>query len=194
MIKVGVTGGIGSGKSTVCKIFECLGVPVFRADEEGRRLLSEDKEVQQKVTALFGNTILTHNKPDRKKIAAIVFGDDAKLKQLNAIIHPAVKASFAKWLKHQTSKLVIEEAAILFENGAHKDFDAMVLVTAPEEVRIKRVTERDHISAEEVRKRMRNQWSDEEKASKADYVLLNDEESMLMPKVLELVSKLNPTV
>jgi dephospho-CoA kinase len=192
MIKVGVTGGIGSGKSTVCKILECLGVPVFRADEEGRRLLSEDKEIQKKVAALFGNTILTNGKPDRKKIAAIVFADEGKLKQLNAIIHPAVKASFANWLKKQTGNLVIEEAAILFENGAYKDFDTMLLITAPEELRIKRVTERDHISVHEVKKRMKNQWSDEDKASKADHILLNDEESMLMPKVLELVSKLNP--
>ncbi len=192
MIKVGVTGGIGSGKSTVCKILECLGVPVFRADEEGRQLLSEDKEIQKKVGALFGDTILTNGKPDRKKIAAIVFADEGKLKQLNAIIHPAVKASFTNWLKKQAGNLIVEEAAILFENGAYKDFDKMVLVTAPEELRIKRVTERDHVSAEEVKRRMKNQWSDEEKAAKADHILMNDEERMLMPKVLELVSKLNP--
>jgi dephospho-CoA kinase len=191
MIKVGVTGGIGSGKSTVCRIFECLGVPVFRADEEGRRLLGEDKEVQKKVASLFGDAVLTKGKPDRKKIAAIVFADEGKLKQLNAIIHPAVKNSFANWLKQQTGSLVIEEAAILFENGNYKDFDAMVLVTAPEALRIKRVTERDHVSVDEIKKRMKNQWSDEEKAAKADHILLNDEESMLMPKVLELVSKLN---
>ena len=191
MLKLGVTGGIGSGKTTVCKIFECIGIPVFHADNEGRRVLNEDKEVQQKVVYLFGPSILTQGKPDRKKIASIVFGDSEKLTQLNAIIHPEVRKSFAMWVKNQTASLVIEEAAILFENGGYTDLDKMVLVTSPEDIRIKRVMQRDHVTEIEVKKRMQKQCTDEEKAAKADFIINNIETKMLTSQVLDIISMLN---
>jgi dephospho-CoA kinase len=154
MLKVGVTGGIGSGKTTVCKIFECLGVPVFRADEEGRRLLTEDKDTQKKVIELFGRDILTADKLDRKKIAAVVFNDSEKLKQLNNIIHPAVRSAFNNWVAQQDAEIIIEEVAILFESGANKGLDSVIVVTAPEKTRIQRAMSRDNLVEAEVRKRM----------------------------------------
>ncbi|HTA84285.1 MAG TPA: dephospho-CoA kinase, partial [Bacteroidia bacterium] len=121
MLKVGITGGIGSGKSTVCKIFESLGIPVFRADDESRRLLSEDAEVKKQVVSLLGEEVIIQGKPDRKKIAELVFNDPEKLRALNDIIHPRVRDGVALWAEQQRSAWVIEEAAILFESGAYKN-------------------------------------------------------------------------
>lgn len=190
MIKAGITGGIGSGKSAVCKIFECLGVPVFRADDEGRRLLTEDESVKKQVVDLFGNSVLTDTKLDRKKIASVVFNDEEKLFRLNSIIHPAVRQSLENWIAIQNSKLVIEEAAILFESGAYKNLDTMVVVTAPEKLRVERVMKRDNISEAEVRERMSHQWNEEEKVKKANHLIDNGGQTMLIPQVLNLYQKL----
>jgi len=191
MIKVGVTGSIGSGKSVVCKIFECLGVPVFRADDEGRRLLREDMAIQKKVMDLFGDTVIINGHLDRKKIASIVFNDPEKLSSLNSIIHPAVRNSFANWVDSQSSKLIIEEVAILFESGANKGLDKVIVVTSDEKDRIKRAMKRDNISEDEVRQRMSRQWSQEEKASKADFVITNEHTDMLIPQVISLYKELS---
>jgi dephospho-CoA kinase len=184
MIKLGVTGAIGSGKSVVCKIFEFMGIPVFHADHEGRRLLADDKAIQEKVISLFGAAVLTNKQLDRKKIADIVFNDEAKLKELNSIIHPAVRKSFADWVSKQDFPLIIEEVAILFETGGDKLVDKTLVVTAPEDIRIKRAMERDGISEKEVRQRMNRQWSQEEKAAKADMVFVNDDKTLIIPQVL----------
>ena len=190
MLKVGVTGGIGSGKSSVCKILECLGVPVFRADDEGRRLLREDTEIQQKVVGLFGDSILVNGRLDRKKIAAIVFSDEKKLVQLNSVIHPAVRNSFLNWVDKQNAGIIIEEAAILFESGAYKNLDTVIVVTAPEKLRIERVMKRDNTTEQEVRVRMKNQISEEERVKRANHVIVNDGSTMLIPAVLELYKSL----
>ena len=190
MLKVGVTGGIGSGKSTVCEIFKCLGIPVFNADAAGRELLAEDTEVIEKVKTIFGEGVLLNGKPDRKKIAEIVFGEPEKLKQLNAVIHPAVRAKFNNWVMEQTSSYVIDEAAILFETGLYKQLDAMVLVTAPENIRVERVMHRDAINEAAVKDRMKNQWSDVEKKAIADFEIVNDGTTPLIVQVMEIHNKI----
>jgi dephospho-CoA kinase len=191
MLKVGVTGGIGSGKSTVCKIFESLGVPVFRADEEGRRLLEEDEGGVEEVKQLFGGTVIINGKPDRAKIAAIVFNEPDKLNALNAIIHHRVRSSFNTWADSQKTPLVIEEAAILFETGAYKLMDKMITVCAPEKLRIERIMKRDNISEGQVRERMKNQWSEGDKLDKSDFVITNNDSTPLIPQVMEVYRKLH---
>jgi dephospho-CoA kinase len=186
MLKVGITGGIGSGKSTVCNLFKCLEIPVFNADEIGRSLLSEDRNVIEDVTGVFGKEILYEGKPDRKKIAEIVFINPEKLKQLNAIIHPAVRKHFNEWMSRQASNYVIDEAAILFETGIYKQLDFTILVIAPEEIRIKRVMQRDEVDAGSIKSRMKNQWSDEEKEKIADFVIINDGIKPVLPQVMKI--------
>src|SRR6185312_13251132 len=189
MLKVGVTGGIGSGKSTVCRIFECLGVPVFRADDEGRRAL-DNEDVKEQVIALCGESIVKDGKLDRAKIASVVFNNPEKLQKLNAIIHPKVREAFAEWLKKQNAPWIIEEAAIVFESGLYQTLDAVIVVSAPEDIRIKRVTERDKISETQVRERMKNQLSEEERVKRADFVIVNDGNQMLIPQTIEVYKKL----
>lgn len=171
---IGLTGGIGSGKSTVAKYIASKGIPVYIADEEAKAIMAK-KSVIQEIQQLFKeNVVLENGELDRKKIASIVFQEANLLKDLNAIVHPKVKKHFEKWLKkHNKAPFVVKEVAILFETGGNKDCDKVILVTAPEEVKIKRVMERDYVSREEIIKRMNNQLSDEEKASKSDFVVTN---------------------
>jgi len=183
MLKVGITGGIGSGKSTVCNLFKCLDIPVFNADEAGRYLLSEDVYVIEKVVEIFGHSIITGVKPDRKKIAELVFRNPEKLALLNSIIHPAVRKKFNEWVSEQNSPYVIDEAAILFETGIYKQLDTTILVTAPEELRINRVMHRDGTDAATIRDRMKNQWTDEQKKALTDFVIINDDVNPLLPQV-----------
>lgn len=198
MLKLGITGGIGSGKSLVCKILESFGIPVFRADDEGRKLITTDSEMGAELKKIFGSLFLTGGKPDPKKIAAIVFADSGKLAALNAIIHPAVRLAFAKWCTlQQNSACVAEEAAILFESGAYKYLDRIALVIAPEELRIKRVMLRDNLNESEVRERMQYQWSDSEKEKRADFVITNNDNTMLIPQVVSMLKKIsgeNPNI
>jgi dephospho-CoA kinase len=190
MLKIGVTGGIGSGKSTVCNLFKCLEIPVFNADETGRKLLSEDKEVIEEVKNIFGEEILLSGKPDRKKIAQIVFANPEKLAQLNSIIHPAVRKNFREWSTQQNARYAIYEAAILFETRLYKQLDFTILVTAPESLRIERVMQRDDVDEASVKSRMKNQWVDEEKKKLADFVILNDDINPLLPQVMEVHNKI----
>jgi dephospho-CoA kinase len=191
MLKVGITGGIGSGKSTVCKIFESLGVPVFRADDESRKLLSTDADVKKQVTVLLGNSVIVNSTPDRKKIAELVFNDPEKLKGLNAIIHPKVRHAVAIWAMEQKSAFVIEEAAILFESGAYKTLDAVIVVSAPEEVRVTRVMDRDGLTEALVTERIRNQITEEERRKRADFIIENDGKQLLIPQALEVFKTLS---
>lgn len=191
MIKVGVTGGIGSGKSTVCKIFESLGAPVYHADDEGRKIL-EKREVISILVQYFGNSILDErDEIDRKKLAEIVFKDTSALAFLNSIIHTRVRASFQEWSSDKPdAPYVIYEAAILFESGHYKNVDKTVLVTASEEARIARVTARDNVSREAVLQRIGNQWDDQKKAAMADFIINNDGSVMLIPQVIEIHNQL----
>ncbi len=184
MLKGGLTGGIGSGKSLAAEIFRQLGIPVYNADEEASRIREKDKTVKEKIQAAFGTL-------DRKALAGIVFSDPSKLKELNTIIHPAVKKHFEDWvLKQQGKPYVLKEAAILFESGSDEGLDFVIALTAPEELRIERVMKRDGMSREEVQARMKNQLPEEERNKRSGHILNNNEEQLLLPQVLKLHEKL----
>ena len=186
MLRIGLTGGIGSGKSTVARVFETLGIPVYDADHAAKNLMNNDPELKAAIIELFGEESYHHNKLNRAFIAGIVFNNPEKLARLNALTHPRTIADAENWLAAQHAPYAIKEAALLFESGADKHLDYIIGVTAPEETRIKRVAERDHLDPEDVRKRIRNQMNEEEKMKRCDFVLQNDEKDMLLPKVLEL--------
>ena len=186
MRRVGITGGIGSGKSTVCRILGVLGVPVFEADAEGRRLLSEDPDVIAAVRKHFGPDLIGQQGVDRKALAEIVFKDAAALQELNAIVHPAVRKAFARWAEAQEAPYMVLEAAVLAESGGRSRVDELWVVSAPEDLRIQRVMARDGVVEEAVRARMANQLPDAEREALADAVLVNDERQLLIPQVLAL--------
>ena len=187
MIKVGVTGGIGSGKTTVCRLFETMGAPVYYADPRAKYLMENDPQLKQKILALFGEEAYLDEKLNRKHISSIVFDSPRKLEELNKIVHPAVEADGEAWMQdHNSSAYVIKEAALLIQAGTHKKLDFVVLVTAPEEQRIRRVMSRDKVSREDVIKRMSNQWSQDEMSHFADFSINNDGKTMLIPQVLQL--------
>ena len=174
MLKIGLTGGIGAGKSTVAGIFKVLGVPVFDADATAKNILNTDSVLREQIAATFGSETYKNGLLDKKYLATLVFNNPDQLKLLNQIIHPAVKIDFKKWLNaNKNSPLVIKEAAILFESGSYKDCDAIISISAPQEMRIQRVIERDHLTYEEVMSRINNQWTDEMRKNKSDYIIDN---------------------
>ena len=190
MITVGLTGGIGSGKSLIGEIFKRLGIPVFHADDEAKIILSSDEVVIDQIKKEFGENIYTSQGVDRKQLAGIIFNDQTALSKINAIIHPWVRQYFIEWKGKQNTKYVIEEAAILFESNAYKELDVTINVHTDELVRIKRVVERDKTSDEAVKSRMSNQLSDEERIKLADYTIYNDGTQMLLPQVLDIHNKI----
>jgi len=191
MFKLGLTGGIGSGKTLVCQIFEKLGVPVYYADTAARLLMNSNAELKAGILLVFGDQAYGRDGLDRSYLASSVFGDQEKLSQLNRMVHPQVRKDFIRWTAEQSgASYVIEEAAILFESGASLEMNQTVLVYAPEELRIDRVMKRDGIEREAVLKRMGHQLSEDEKMEMADHVLINDEMQMLLPQVIELHNKI----
>lgn len=187
MFKVGITGGMGSGKTLVCRIFEIFSIPVYYADHHAKRLMESDLSVREALGKLFGPTVITNDKIDREKIARIVFKDQAALKALNSIIHPAVRKDFDVWINNYLHcDYVIEEAAILFESGAYKLLDFNITVSAPEEIRINRIMNRDCASRESVLSRLRNQMREDERNRMADDIIINDESELLIPQVVRL--------
>ncbi|MFV8282541.1 dephospho-CoA kinase [Christiangramia marina] len=170
---VGLTGGIGSGKTTVAGFFKDLGIPVYIADDAGKRLLAESPDIREKVSKLLGAAAYNGQVPDRKYIANKVFNDKDQLAKLNAIIHPAVASDFQDWFSKQTSEYIIYEAAILFEAGGYKKCDLSILVTAPHKLKIGRLQKRDDSTVEEIEARMGHQWPDEKKAELADFLIEN---------------------
>jgi dephospho-CoA kinase len=189
MLLVGVTGGIGSGKTTVCEIFKRLGIPVFNADEEGRMLLENDEKVKKRIINLLGN-VAVKSKLNRKKIASLVFRNKEKLSQLNSIIHPRVRDNFRKWASRQQAPLIIEEAAILFESGAYRHLHKIINISAPVYLRKERVMKRDKIDENDFLRRLANQWNEKQRAQHSDYVIVNDEKKMVMPQVLHIHKQL----
>ncbi|WP_299890567.1 dephospho-CoA kinase [uncultured Lacinutrix sp.] len=173
MIIVGLTGGIGSGKTTVAKTFETIGVPIYIADEEAKKLMHKSKVLKRQLIKLFGEKAYIDNKLNREYLANAIFNNKALLKEMNAIVHPKVARHFKKWLAKQDGPYVIKEVAILFENGSYKSCDYIITVTAPREERIKRVIKRDTSKKEKVLAIMKNQWTDEEKVKKSHYVIEN---------------------
>ena len=172
-MRVGLTGGIGSGKSTVAGFFQELGVPVYNSDVRARELMEDNDQLRQAISGLLGPEAYLGSALNRQYIASRVFKDKALLGRLNELVHPLVRKDFLAWAERQKAPYILQEAAILFENGAYRSFDAMILVTAPEEMRIQRVMERDSITRESVTERMKNQWETSRKRPLADYVIEN---------------------
>lgn len=189
-LKVGLTGGIGSGKSTVAKVFELLHVPVYYADEASKRLYHFDKELISSMKKHFGEDIYNNEQLNRPKLASIVFGDSSKLELLNSLVHPPTIRDAETWLERQTSPYVIKEAALLFESGSVAGLDYVIGVAAPVHVRLKRVMERDKLTREEVMTRMNKQISETIKMRLCDFVIQNDEQQLVLPQVMALHRKL----
>lgn len=189
-LTIGITGGIGSGKTTVCMIFEALGIPVYNADVNAKRLMNSDINLKTAITEYFGSDIYSGGNVDRGKLAAIVFNDKSALQKLNSMVHPAVASDFERWRNRQTAHYVLEESAIIFENNLSGRFDRIILVTASEEQRVARVRSRDGISKEMVLKRMTNQLPEEEKIKHAHYIICNENNSMVIPQIIEIDRKI----
>ena len=170
---LGLTGGIGSGKTTVANIFRELGVPVYIADDEAKKLMNSDAKLKKEIIVLFGDEAYQNGILNRKYIANRVFGNKELLERLNAIVHPAVGKDFDQWKEDQASVYVVYEAAILFEKGGYRKCDKNLLITAPREVRIRRIISRDLATPAEIEARMNNQWADEKKAKLADFIINN---------------------
>lgn len=188
MLKVGVTGGIGSGKSVVCDIFKHLGIPVFNADIEAKKIMISNVKVIDEIKQNFGSDIYTEDSVlDKKKLAKIIFNNNQALNKINSIVHPAVKNEFDAWcIKHKNYSYVIEEAAILFESGAYKNMDKVINVTSPLELRLKRVVQRDKVKKEDVEARIAAQMNDDERNRRSDYIVYNDENQLLIPQILKI--------
>lgn len=187
MLKVGITGGIGSGKSTVCRVFAQLGIPVFYADEEAKRLLNEDNEVRKHIIELFGEDLYdTNQKLIRPRLASLIFNDKLALSKINSFLHPVVINYFNQWADLQRTPYVIEEAALIYESGHDKLFDKIIVVTAPLETRISRVMVRDNVPREKVLERINNQLDEEKKKERADYIIENDNRQMLIPQIINI--------
>jgi dephospho-CoA kinase len=186
---IGLTGGIGSGKTTVARIFSMLDVPVYNSDEAGRKITNINPLVKNAIKEEFGVDVFDQNDNlIREKLSAIVFNDTKALAKLNAIIHPAVAQDFKTWCDNQSSPCVIKETAILFEHGLDKHLDGVIVVEAPDELRIKRVMHRNGITEEAVRNRIQQQLPQDELISRADWVIHNNEEQLLIPQVLAVYS------
>lgn len=191
MISVGIAGGIGSGKSMVSNILEAMGYPVYNADLEARNIVDTNNEVIEQIKSLFGSAIYIDGKFDRVKVSKFVFNDKNLLQGLNSIVHPAVAHHFNVWKqRNANARIVFKEAAILFESGAYKQVDKVVVVVAPKQLRIDRVCQRDGVTPEQVIQRMANQLSDNELVSKSDFVIVNDGLQLLLPQVTELISSI----
>ncbi|MFN8257313.1 MAG: dephospho-CoA kinase [Bacteroidales bacterium] len=188
MIKVGLTGGIGCGKSTVGKIFIALGVPLYDSDYEAKQLYVKDLQLKTDLISIFGKEVyLSNGNINKEYLSKIVFTDKNRLDELNKLVHPLVKRNFEAWQNsHFNEKYIIKEAAILFESGAYKQVDKIVLVVSPEELRIKRIIERDKLSVEQVKQKMNQQMIQDELVKRSDYIIVNDENKALLPQVLNI--------
>ncbi|MDG5798740.1 dephospho-CoA kinase [Marinilabiliaceae bacterium ANBcel2] len=185
-LKVGITGGIGSGKSTVCYIFETIGVPVYYSDLRARKLINSNSSIIKTYKRIFGDDIYSDGELDRKRVAEILFKDRGLVKEINKIVHPVIRADFQIWASKQTAPYVLNEAAVLFEGGGYKYMDFIITVSAPEEIRVSRVINRDSSSTKTVKERIDNQWSDKERTDKSDFVLYADDKQLIVPQVLNL--------
>jgi dephospho-CoA kinase len=184
---IGLTGGIGSGKTTVANLFSSFGIPVYITDLEAKKLMNSEFILNQ-IKKVFGDSIFENDVLLRDKLSEIVFNDADKLKQLNQIVHPAVKQHFKDWLlENKTSPYVIYESAILFESGSYKDCDYIINVVSPLEIRIQRLIKRDNTTREKVLERMKNQWNDEEKSSKSDFVIENSSVEALKLDIVKIL-------
>jgi len=188
---IGLTGGIGSGKSTIAKIFNSMGAKVYNSDIEAKGIINTDDETIALIKQNFGDDIYDSNGLNSKKMAQLVFNNNAALEVLNSIVHPRVKKHFEEWVRHNNEeKILIKEAAILIESGAYKGLDKIIVVIAPEELRINRVVERDGVKEIDVRKRIQSQLNDEKRLVYANYVVRNNEKDLVIPQVLNIYNQL----
>ncbi|WDF67804.1 dephospho-CoA kinase [Sphingobacterium oryzagri] len=186
-IKIGITGGIGSGKSYVAKVFQALGVPFYNADKEAKDLMNTSAKIRSALTETFGAEVYAQDGMlDRAYLSELVFKDQQKLERLNAIVHPAVIKHGQDWAAKQTFPYSLKEAALLFESGSYTSLDYTLLVTAPEPVRIARVINRDAVNEQQVRDRINKQMPEDDKVALADFVIVNDGQEPLLPQVLRL--------
>ena len=190
MLRIGLTGGIGSGKTTVAQIFEVLGIPVYYADAEANRLMNTNAELKNAILKNFGEESYKDGMLNRTYISSVVFNEQVKLELLNSLVHPVTMKDGEAWLHAQATSYAIHEAALVFEAGVNKRMDHVIGVFAPKSIRIKRVMERDNISEEDVLHRMNRQMDEEKKMKLCDFVISNDEQQLLVPQVLELHEKL----
>jgi dephospho-CoA kinase len=190
MLKVGLTGGIGSGKTTVAKVFEVLGIPVYYADDAAKRLMNEDEQLKQQLMQHFGAATYINGVLNRTHLSSIVFQNKEQLERLNSLVHPATIADAAKWFNNQSAPYVIKEAALLFESGTADGLDKVIGVWAPATIRIKRVMDRDKVTAEEVKRRMNNQIEETIKMRLCDFIIENNEQQLVTTQVLELHEQL----
>jgi len=197
MLRIGITGGIGSGKTTVARIFEVLGIPVYYADDAAKRLMNEDEVLQQKIIENFGPEVYENKQLNRTKLASLVFNDPQKLALLNTLVHPATIADAENWMKnigHENNSseipFAIKEAALLFESGAQKNLDYVIGVNAPYKLRLQRAMKRDKLTKEAVESRLNKQMDETKKMNLCNFIITNDEEQLLIPQVEELYRKL----
>ena len=191
MIKVGITGGIGSGKTTVCEIFIRLGISLYNSDSKAKWLMNNNENIKQQLIERWGSQLYKNNQLDRSFLAEIIFADKKALEYVNSIVHPAVNTDFKKWsILHTKEVYVIEESALLFESKAYSDMDVTVTVYSPENIRIERVIKRDNVSREQVINRINNQLSDQEKVKRSEFVIYNNEKQSLLEQVLNLHNEL----
>ncbi len=190
MFKVGVTGGIGAGKSLICSILERMGYPVFYSDIEAKKIIISNPQVRIDLIELFGIQIFKDHQLNRKLLANLLFSDSTLIEKMNAIVHPKVREEFENWALNQDSQLVFNEAAILFETGSYKNFDATILVTAPLEIRLNRVMNRDNSIRADVQKRIDNQWSDDQKVILSTYRIQNDDIQSVLDQLDEVLYEL----
>jgi dephospho-CoA kinase len=186
VMKIGVTGGIGSGKTSVCKVFNILGIPVFSSDYEAKEIMDNDEDIIRSINSIAGRDLYTNGKLDRMELAALIFNNSVLLGKVNSLVHPIVFDHFKRWGMEQAAPYVIMEAAILFESGASKLIDKAVTVVAPTEERVERVIHGNKLSREQVLLRMRNQIDDDSRIKLSDYVIYNSENDMIIPAILKI--------
>jgi dephospho-CoA kinase len=185
-LRLGVTGGIGSGKTSVCKVFTVIGIPVFYTDRIAKDIMDSDEDIIGKINSIAGRDLYTNGCLDRMALASLIFNNYTLLEKVNSLVHPVVFSHFARWEKDQSAPYVIMEAAILFESGASKLVDKIVTIVAPEEERLSRVTQRSKLSRNQVLERIKNQLDDESRIKLSDYVIYNSENDMIIPSILTI--------
>lgn len=191
MIRVGITGGIGSGKTTVCKIFETLGIPVYYADDRAKTIMTANKEVKQKIIQLFGpNAYFRNGRLNKSLLSQTIFNQHEMRDALNKIVHPTVIEDGRTWQANQTAPITMKEAALLIQSGSYKELDFLILVTCPEEIRIRRVMKRSRMTKEAVVSRIKSQLSEEEMKTYADWIIVNDGSQSLIQQAMKLYKKL----
>lgn len=191
MKRIGITGGIGAGKSLVAEIIKAMGYPVYNSDERAKELTESNPKIKEGLIHLFGEEIYQNDTLNKFALAQAIFSDESLREKVNALIHPIVREDFNLWTLAQNNSLVFNESAILFETGSFKNFDAIILVYAPKELRIKRIMKRDNCSENEVLKRMNSQFSDEEKYQLTEFRVLNDEQTPLLVQVEKIILNLS---